>query len=132
MTAMTLTPDRQVYIRSHTTLAALAMGGGMAILWALGNPHVWTGAIGGIAAIGLRGWYLMDEELGHVWTLSPEALEGPQGRRVARGDLATVRTLGHAVQVVTVSGDKHLIKYQPEPAAVAERLRATLGSGGQT
>ncbi len=36
---------------------------GMVILWVLDNPHVWTGAIGGLAAIALRGWYVASDEL---------------------------------------------------------------------
>ena len=43
---MTFTPDRATYIRTHWIMAAVAMALGMAILWALGNPHVWTGAMG--------------------------------------------------------------------------------------
>ena len=34
------------------------MAAGMAILWAMGNPHVWTGAIGGLLAIAVRALYL--------------------------------------------------------------------------
>ena len=49
-----ITPDRATYIRAHAWMAALGMGGGMIVLWALGNPHVWTGAIGGLAAITFR------------------------------------------------------------------------------
>jgi len=40
-------PDRATYWRDHAWLAAGAMALGMAVLWAIGNPHVWTGAVGG-------------------------------------------------------------------------------------
>ena len=50
-------PNKQTYIRSHATMAALAMAAGMIVLWAIDNPHIWTGAIGGHAAVVLRGWY---------------------------------------------------------------------------
>ena len=46
--------DRPTYWRDMATMAAVAMGAGMVILWAMGNPHIWTGAIGGLAAVALR------------------------------------------------------------------------------
>ena len=72
-------PDRQTYIRDHTWLAALAMAGGTAILWIAGNAHVWTGAIGGLAAIALRAWYVASDELAMRWDLTDRRLLGPQG-----------------------------------------------------
>lgn len=117
-------PDRKTYVQSHATLAAIAMGAGMAILWAMGNPHVWTGAIGGLAAVAVRGWYLMDEALAEGWTLSDGHLEGPGGRHVAVDQLDRVRSIGAAVQLVTKRGDKHLIKYQADPQATVARIEA--------
>lgn len=113
----TFTADRTAYIRSHAWMAALAMAAGMLILWVMGNPHIWTGAIGGLAAIILRGWYLASEELTVVWTLSDTALTGPAERNIPLTQIERVRTMGSYVQVVTTSGDKHLIKYQADPAA---------------
>ncbi|ASP19208.1 hypothetical protein ANTHELSMS3_00488 [Antarctobacter heliothermus] len=121
---MSFPPDKTTYVRTHWIMAALAMAVGMAILWALGNPHVWTGAIGGLAAVALRGWYLMDEEMGHLWQISDDMLEGPQGRRVALADIDKLRTIGAAVQVITRSGDKHLIKFQADPQATKARIDA--------
>jgi hypothetical protein len=46
--------DSGTYWREHAWIAAIAMAGGMAILWALGNPHVWSGAIGGIISFEVR------------------------------------------------------------------------------
>lgn len=126
--------DRAAYIRTNAWLAALAMAGGMGILWAMGNPHVWTGAVGGLAAIALRAWYVRDEELALDWRLTPTHLDGParamEGApaapawRVALADIAQVRTMGSFVQVVTAAGDKHLLKYLADPAAVAARIDA--------
>ena len=118
----TFTADRAAYIRSHAWMAALAMAAGMVVLWATGNPHVWTGAIGGLAAIILRGWYLMSEEMAVVWTLSDTSLTGPAERKVPLTQIERVRTMGSYVQVVTKSGDKHLIKYQADPEATARTL----------
>jgi hypothetical protein len=116
-------PDRRSYLRDHAWMAALAMGAGMVILWAIGNPHVWTGAIGGLAAIALRGWYLADEEMAVRWFLTTQRLTGPGEREVALSDIAKLRSLGTAVQVVTRSGDKHLMKYQEDRDATLAQLR---------
>ncbi|WP_136441819.1 hypothetical protein [Pacificoceanicola onchidii] len=116
-------PDRQTYIQSHLTLAAVAMAGGMLILWIAGNPHVWTGAIGGLAAVAIRGWYLMDEALGEAWTMDETTLNGPGGRIVRLSDLANVKKIGSAVQLITKSGDKHLIKFQGDPEGVVARIK---------
>lgn len=124
--------DRGAYLRTNAWLAAAAMAGGMAILWAMGNPHVWTGAVGGLAAIALRAWYISDEELALFWRLTPTHLDGPPSLtgdpspawRVALADIAQVRTMGSFVQVVTSSGDKHLMKYLSDPAGTAARIDA--------
>ncbi|MDJ0993406.1 MAG: hypothetical protein QNI90_07525 [Dinoroseobacter sp.] len=104
-------PSRQAYIRAYTIMAAIAMAIGMGVLWVMGNPHAWTGAVGGLAAIALRAWYLSSEELALEWVLSDTRLEGPGWRKMNLDQITTVRTLGGAVQVITANGDKHLIKY---------------------
>jgi hypothetical protein len=124
--------DRGAYLRTNAWLAAGAMAAGMAILWAIGNPHVWTGAVGGLAAIAFRTWYAASEELALDWRLTPTHLEGPvramEGApaapvwRVALSDIARVRTMGSFVQIVTAAGDKHLLKYLADPTAVAARI----------
>ncbi|KPP84022.1 MAG: hypothetical protein HLUCCA08_00775 [Rhodobacteraceae bacterium HLUCCA08] len=119
--------DRATYWRNMATLAAIAMAAGMAILWAIGNPHVWTGGIGGLAAIALRGWYVASDEMGVRWDLTDRRLMGPGGRVTGLSDIAKVRSLGSAVQVVTVSGDKHLIKYMADPAAIIAQINGARG-----
>ena len=81
-------PSGSAYWRDHAWLAAGAMGCGMAILMLLGNPHVWTGAIGGLAAIAVRGFYLASDELKARWDLTETRLLGPQGRAVRLGEIA--------------------------------------------
>lgn len=120
-------PDRGQYWRDQAALAAGAMAVGMGILWAMGNPHVWTGAVGGLAAIALRAGVMASEELGHEWHLTATTLEGPAGRRVALSDITRLRRLGSAVQVVTRGGDKHLIKFNADPAPVLAALRRASG-----
>lgn len=122
-------PDRATYWRDHAWLAAGAMALGMGALWAVGNPHLWTGAVGGLAAIAVRAFYLASDEFGARWDLTDRRLLGPQGRAVWLSELTIVRGLGSAVQVVTRAGDKHLIKYQADRAGVEARLRAAAGIG---
>lgn len=110
--------DRATYLRTNAWLAAGAMAAGMGLLWLLGNPYVWTGAVGGLAAIGVRAGYLMSNELAIRWDLTNQRLLGPGGRAITLSDIAALNTLGSFVQVVTKSGDKHLIKYQADPSAV--------------
>ena len=123
--------DRATYWREHAWLAAIAMAAGMAILWAMGNPHVWTGAIGGLAAIAVRALYLASDETRMRWDLTDRRLLGPGSRVIALDNVAAVRRLFSAVQVVTVTGDKHLLKYQADPAgAVAEIEAARRAAAG--
>ncbi len=120
-------PDSSAYRRDHAWLAAGAMALGMAILWAIGNPHAWTGAVGGLAAIAVRGFYVASDELKARWDLTDRRLLGPQTRVVRLSEIRTVRGLGSAVQVITATGDKHLIKYQADRAGVEARIRAAAG-----
>jgi len=122
MAALRFTPDRGAYLRTNAWLAAAAMAGAMALLWVMGNAHVWTGAVAGLAAIGVRAWYLASEELAVVWDMDGAALTGPGERRVPLSEIETVRKMGSFVQVITRGGDKHLIKYQAAPAATAAAI----------
>lgn len=117
-------PDRATYLRDHAWMAAIAMAAGMVILWLLGNPHVWTGAVGGLLAVILRGWYIASDELKARWDLTERRLLGPGGRAIGLGEVKAVNTLMSAVQVVTHGGGKHLIKYQPEAGAVKAAIEA--------
>lgn len=119
-------PDRATYWRDHAWLAAAAMAIGMAILWVMGNPHVWTGAVGGLAAVAVRAFYVASDEMQARWDLTDRRLLGPQTRAVLLTDIARVRTLGSAVQIVTRSGDKHLLKYQPDRDATRQRIQTAM------
>lgn len=120
--------DRATYLRDHAAMAALAIGGAMFILWWVGNPHVWTGAVAGLAAIAIRGWYLQSEELTVSWLLTNSRLLGPPGRVAMLKDITKTRGLGSAVQIVMANGDKHLIKYQSDKAAVIAQIDAARGT----
>ena len=122
-------PDRAAYWRDHAWMAAAAMAAGMAILWLIGNPHVWTGAVGGLAAITIRAAYVASDEMAARWDLTGSRLLGPGGRALHLAEIAALNTLGSAVQVVTLSGDKHLIKYQKDRDATRARIeRAKAGA----
>ena len=117
-------PDMSTYIRAHAVMTLFAMAAGMVILWVLGNPHIWTGAIGGLAAVALRGWYMADEVMDEVWVLNRTGLKGPYERQASLDDIAKLRIIAGSVQIVTKSGLKHLIKYQPDPKAVIDTISA--------
>lgn len=123
---VTFAPDKGAYIRTNTWLAAVAMAGAMIVLWLIGNPYPWTGAPAGLAAIGLRAWYLASEELVATWQMTDTALTGPGPRKVALAQIETVNTMGSFVQIVTKSGDKHLIKYQANPAATKAAIERAM------
>jgi len=121
-------PDKGAYWRDHAWIAAVAMAAGMVILWAIGNPHVWTGAIGGLLAIAVRAFYLASDETKMEWHLTNRRLLGPGPRAIALENIETVRALFSAVQVVTVTGDKHLLKYQANAAEVISAIDAARGA----
>ena len=124
---VTFTPDKRAYVQTNLTLAAIAMAGAMLVLWLIGNPYVWTGAPAGLAAIGFRAWYLASEELNKTWEVSDTTLTGPGPRVVALNQIEAVNTMGSFVQVVTRAGDKHLIKYQANPAATKAAIERAAG-----
>ncbi|MFP7569569.1 hypothetical protein [Marivita sp. S2033] len=121
-------PDKTTYIRTHAMMAAVAMAGAMLVLWLVGNPHVWTGAVAGFAAVAIRGWYMASELLTEVWVLDRKNLSGPYQRTTALENITKLRTIAGAVQVVTRSGDKHLIKYQEDPQAVIATINQARGA----
>jgi hypothetical protein len=126
MSERRFTADRATYIRAHVLLAVLGGIVATGVLYAMGNPHGWVGIVAAILGIGLRGAYLMSEELGHVWTLTGTDIEGPEGRRIALDSIARVRVIGSAAQVITHDGHKHLIKFLAEPAAAKAAIEAAL------
>ena len=122
------TPNRATYWRDHAWLAAAAMALGILALWIAGNPHVWTGAVGGLAAVAVRAFYVASDEMQARWDLTDRRLLGPQTRAVPLAQIETLRSLGSAVQVVTRTGDKHLLKYQPDRAATITRIKAAIAA----
>jgi len=124
MVITSFTSDRTTYWRDMAVQAAGAMVLGMIALWMLDNPHIWTGAVGGLAAIAIRAFYLSSDELNVRWDLTTARLLGPADRIARLGDITRVRPFLSAVQVVTAQGDKYLIKYQVDRDAVVAALLA--------
>lgn len=122
---MILKADRQTYLRDHFVMAVIGSVAAYGVLLYMGDPNPWVGIIGACAAIGIRGVYVASEELAVEWQISDGALRGP-GRHLALTDIAEVRTILSAVQVIARDGNKYLIKYQADPKGQAEAIRALL------
>jgi len=123
--------DKATYWRENAWLAAIAMAVGMGFLWLIGNPYVWTGAVGGLAAIAVRSLYLASDEVKMEWHLTDHRLLGPGPRAIALDDIRAVNTMLSAVQIVTVTGDKHLLKYQPDTKATKARIDRARGQAAE-
>jgi hypothetical protein len=116
------TGSRTTYIKEHVMLAAIGAVGASGVLMLMGNPHAWTGAVGALLAIAVRGVYVASEQIGMTWQLTDKRLITPTGVSVRRADVEKVRTIFSAAQVVTRNGDKYMIKYQADPAATAAKI----------
>ncbi len=121
-TIATFTGNRTTYIKEHVMLAAIGSVAAVGVLMAMGNEHAWTGVVGAVAAIAVRGIYVASEQIGQNWVLTPTTLISPAGVRIPRSEIAKVRTIFSAAQVITRSGDKYMIKYQSDPAATAATI----------
>jgi hypothetical protein len=120
-------PDPQVYWRAHLIMAViLGVGAGLVLLW-LGNPYPVVGPVGAVLAIAARAAFVQSEALAEIWRLTDRRLLGPRGQAVPLAQLLTARPFLGAVQVTTTLGDRHLIKYQADPAAVAFLLLTAAG-----
>ncbi len=119
--------DRRTYIRDHVVLAVIGAVATCLLLYWMGNSDWWVGVIAAPAALAVRGFYLASEELVLVWQMTPQEIRGSQGKRVALSEIETVRSLGSSVQLVTRGGDKHLMKYMADPAAVKRAVARAAG-----
>lgn len=119
--------DRATYWKGHAIMAVVLGAGAGLVLILMGNPYPVMGPIGAGLAIAARGAFLASEALSDVWKLTPTRLLGPAARSVPLSQVAIVRPLPGTVQIVTRSGDKHLVKYLADADAVAERIRSAAG-----
>ncbi len=119
--------DRQAYWLGHLIIAVvLGLAAGLFLLWQ-GNPYPVAGPFGAAIAIGLRAAYLASEALTDVWRLTDRRLLGPGGRVIPLPQLQSATAFLGAVQITTTSGDRHLMKYQANPASVSFLLMTAAG-----
>ena len=119
--------DKAAYWKSHLIMAVvLGAAAGLFLMWQ-GNPYPVAGPLGAAIAIGARAAYLASEALSDRWRLTETRLLGPASRTIPLAQIRTARPFLGAVQVVTLSGDKHLMKYMADPAATAARILAAAG-----
>jgi hypothetical protein len=116
--------DTGSYWRSHGIMAVLGGFVAGAALVAIDNPTPWVGPVAAVAAMVARGWYLASEALAVTWRLTDQRLQGPGGREIPLAQIKRARPFLADVQVVTRSGDKHLMKYLADPAAVVAAIEA--------
>ncbi len=128
-TILTITASRPAYNREHIVLFIIGAIGMYAILWAIGNPFPWTGIVGAAFAIFIRWIYVASEAMDVVWTLTDKRLTGPSERSIPLTSIKNVRTLFSAVQVITHSGDKYMLKYLADPAATVDMILKTRDQG---
>lgn len=114
--------DRLAYWRGHLIMAVvLGLVAGLFLMWQ-GNPYPVAGPFGAAIAIGARAAFLASEALTDVWRLTDLRLLGPGGRAIPLPQVKSARPFLGAVQVTTISGERHLIKYLANPAATARHL----------
>lgn len=115
-------PDRGRYWRDHGVMAVglMALAGG--VLWATGTPYPAIGSLGAILAVGVRAAYLASETLGLRWFLTDRRVILPGQRSVPLLELETARTLLGDVQLITRSGDKHLLKHVADGAGLVAKI----------
>jgi len=119
--------DPATYWRSHAVMAVAGAVGAGVVLVLLGNPYPWTAPLAAVLAIGARAAYLRSEVFVEDWRMTSRRLLGPGGRTLPLGQIKTAAKFLDAVQVVTKTGDKHLIKFQKDPGAVAAAILRQAG-----
>lgn len=116
--------DRARYWRDHAVMAGLGMAGIVLVLLVIGNPHVVIGALGAGVAIAVRGAYLASEQLSQRWWLTDRRVILPGARSVHLAQVAKARKILGDVQLVTVAGDKYLIKHVASPDDLVAQVMA--------
>lgn len=126
---LSITADRATYNREHVVLFFIGAIVMYVALWAIGNPFPWTGIVGAAFAIFIRWIYVASEAMDVVWVLTQKRLTGPAERSIPLSSVKDVRTLFSAVQVITHSGDKYMLKYLADPKGTVEMILKTRDQG---
>lgn len=118
-------PDKGRYWRDHALMAVVLMALTGVFLWLIDSPYPAIGALGAILAVAVRATYLAGETQGMVWVLSDKRLILPGGvRAVNLLEIERARPLLGDVQIITRSGDKHLLKHLADGPGVIARITA--------
>jgi hypothetical protein len=114
--------DKATYWRDHGVMAVLGMGVVGIVLSVIGSDHVAIGSLGAVLALAVRGLWLYSEQMKFRWVLSNMRLVGPGGRQVYLLELEKARRLFGDIQLITKSGDKHLIKHIRQSDHLVEEI----------
>jgi hypothetical protein len=118
--------DRAQYWRAHAIMAGLAAAAGGVFFWATGANAggVLGGVLGGLLAITVRGAYLADEQFRSVWRLTDRRVIQPAGGTLGLLEIETARLILGDLQLITRTGDKHLVKHLADAPAALGALTA--------
>jgi hypothetical protein len=123
-------PDVRRYWSDQAALAALGAAAVLLVMPMLGKgSQIWAAILGVFLAVALRALLVKSEVFARRWQLTDRRLIGPQGRQVVLSDLATVRRLFGDVQLVSRSGQKHLIKHLADTQGVMDTILAARDAG---
>lgn len=115
--------DKTRYWRDHGIMALVLMALAGAVLWAIDSPYPAIGSLGAILAVTVRAAYLASEAFALRWTLTNRRLILPGGQRAIQLlEIETARILLGDVQVITLSGDKHLLKHLGDAQGVITQI----------
>ena len=115
--------DKSRYWRDHGIMAVGLMALAGVFLWLIGSPYPAIGSLGAILAVSVRALYLASDTLGMRWGLATRRVILPSGvRSVNLLEIDKVRPLLGAVEMITKSGDKHLLKHLANADAVIARI----------
>ncbi|MDO5658928.1 MAG: hypothetical protein Q4G36_11485 [Paracoccus sp. (in: a-proteobacteria)] len=118
----TFRPDRARYIRDHVNIAGAGIAVAMIVLLLIGRgEQLWTGFVGVVAAIGLRGLWFYRDVMRQQWLLTDRALIAPGPERFELSRITSVRRLLGDVQV-TAEGRRTLIKHQARAGDVRDQI----------
>jgi len=116
-------PDKGRYWRDHGIMAVALMAVAGGALWVMDVPYPAIGSLGAVLAVGVRAAYLASETLSLVWTLTDRRLHLPgPNRTINLLDIKTVRPFLGDVQIITTSGDKHLLKHMADARSVITQI----------
>ncbi|OWY01003.1 MULTISPECIES: hypothetical protein [Thioclava] len=119
------TADKKRYWTDHAVLAVIGAVLVSAVLFWLGKPdQVVIASFAIVVGMAARGLYFRSEAFARRWQLTDRRLIGPQGKQVMLLQIDAVRSLMGDVQVVTKSGDKHLIRHLADAGPVVREIES--------